>query len=122
MVGDKIELQKQTVVVVDCKDCGHNMVNIDVDQIAEGDLLTLKRLSLRLSNPETDDPLCLNCEIEKQPTFKERVSSWFESSSSDDDNDSSFFSGGTFGGSSSGGGFGGFGGGSFSGGGASGSF
>ena len=118
-VGDKIELQKQTVEVVDCKNCSHDMVNIDADQMAEGDLVTLKRLNLRLSNPETKDPICLNCEIEKQPTFKERVSSWFESSS-DDNDDSSFFSGGTFGGSSSGGGFGGFGGGSFSGGGSSG--
>lgn len=122
-VGDKVELQKQTVEVVDCENCQHDMVNIDADQIAEGDLLTLKRLSLRLSNPETEDPICLNCEIEKQPTFKEKVSEWFDSSSDDDsDDDSSFFSGGTFGGSSSGGGFGGFGGGSFSGGGASGSF
>ena len=122
MVGDKIELQKQNVEVVDCENCSHNMVNIDADQIGEGDLVTLKRLGLRLSNPETSDPLCLNCEIEKKPTIKERLSNWFDSSSNDSDDDSGFFSGGIFSGSSSGGGFGGFGGGSFSGGGASGKF
>ena len=121
-VGEKIELQKQTVEVVDCENCSHNMVNIDADQIHEGDLVTLKRVSVRLSNPETKDPICLKCEIEKKPTIKERLSTWFDSSSNDSDDDSGFFSGGVFGGSSSGGGFGGFGGGSFSGGGSSGSW
>lgn len=122
MDGKKVDLQKQTVQVIGCEDCGHEMVNIDADQVAEGDLLILKRVNVRLSNPETSDPICLNCEIEKKPTFKERVSDWFNSSSSADDSDSGFFSGGVFSGSSSGGGFGGFGGGVFSGGGASGSF
>ena len=122
-LGDTVELQKQSVKVVGCDDCSYLMVNIDADQVAEGDLLTLKRLGLRLSNPETKEEICLNCEVPKRQNFRDKVNDWFNTPSKDDDDDddtdSGFFSGGVFGGSSSGGGFGGFGGGSFSGGGAS---
>jgi len=123
-VGDKIELQKQDVEVIKCEDCGALMVNIDADEIQAGDLKTLKRKGVRISNPETEKPICLKCEFNKVP-FGQRLSKWFDS---DDDDDNSFFSppsrtsrrsSSTFGGSSGGGGFGGFGGGGFSGGGAS---
>jgi uncharacterized membrane protein YgcG len=126
-VGDLIELQKQNVEVIKCNDCGHLMVNIDADQIAPGDLVTLKRLGLRLSNPETKEAICLNCEVPKKPTFRDKLDKWFEDKNEDDDSD--FFhytpsipsvpSTPIFGGSSFGGGFGGFGGGMFSGGGTS---
>jgi uncharacterized membrane protein YgcG len=122
-VGDIINLQKQDVEVIECEDCGALMVNIDADQIAEGDLVTLKRKGVRLSNPETKEAICLKCDVVKEPTFRDRLNSWFDTE--DDDDDSSFFhstpsiSVPTFGGSKIGGGFGGFGGGMFSGGGAS---
>ena len=123
-VGDMIELKNQTVEVVECEECDHLMVNIDADEIQPGDLATLKKAGVRLSNPETEEEICLNCEIPRRPSFMQKVSTWFDSS---DDDDSSFFhstpsSPSIFGGSSIGGGFGGFGGGSFSGGGASRSF
>ena len=122
-LGDIISLQKQEVEVVACKECGALMVNIDADQIEQGDLLTLKRAGVKLSNPETSDPICLKCQ---KPTFKDKLNDWFDDD--DDDDDSSFFhsspsiSTPIFGGSSFGGGFGGFGGGIFSGGGAGRSF
>lgn len=121
--GDKIELQKQDVEVIKCDDCGALMVNIDADEVQQGDLATLKRKGVRLSNPETSDPICLKCEVVKRKTLRESLSDWFDSD--DDDDDSGFFSSTPshstpiFGGSKIGGGFGGFGGGSFSGGGAS---
>ena len=117
--NDKIQLKNQEVEVVECeKDgCGHLMVNIDADQLAPGDIATLKAAKVRVSNPETENQLCVNCEYKG---LKQRLADWFESD--DDDDDSSFFSGSTFGGSSSmggfSGGFGGFGGGGFGGGGA----
>src|SRR3972149_3090810 len=117
--GDTIELQKQDVEVIKCDDCGSLMVNIDADQVQEGDLKTLKRKGVRLSNPETEDHICLKCEVTKRKTLRESLSSWFDDE--DDDDDSSFFSTPSisstpiFGGSKIGGGFGGFGGGSFSG-------
>lgn len=122
--GDTVELQKQDAKVVECEDCGHLMVNLDLDQVKGGDLLTLKRKKVRISNPETKEHFCLKCDVEKKPPFRERLSNWFETTvkDDDDDDDSSFFStsgGGLFGGSLSSGGFGGFGGGGFSGGGAS---
>jgi hypothetical protein len=114
----KIKLTKQEVEVVKCDDCGHTMVNLDVDQLSPGDLQTLKKEGIRISNPETEKEICINCEYK---SFGRKLSDWFES---EDDDDSSFFSsGGVFGGSDSfggfGGGFGGFGGGSFGGGGVS---
>lgn len=126
--GDVLALLGQEVKVIKCEDCKHLMVNIDVNDVQPGDLLTLKKAGVRLSNPETTNPLCLNCEYDK-PTFGQRLRDWFDTD--DDDDDSPFFvtpqisrtvSTPTFGGSSSFGGFGGFGGGSFSGGGASRSF
>jgi hypothetical protein len=97
------------------------MVNIDAEEIEPGDLTILKKAGVRLSNPETEEEVCLNCEYDK-PTFGHKVREWFDS---DDDDDSSFFHSSpsvsipSFGGSPS---FGGFGGGLFSGGGAGRSF
>lgn len=90
------------------------MVNLDADQLEPGDLTTLKSAGVRISNPETTKPICVNCEF---LTFGKKVAEWFEDN--DDDDDSSFFGG--FGlGSTSFGGFGGrIGGGGFGGGGAS---
>lgn len=119
-IGDIIELQKQDVKVVSCDTCGAKMVNVKPRDIEKGDLLTLKRLGLILTNPNTKDQVCLNCEIKREETEREekrKTSSWFSSPSSHDDDNSSY-SGGGF----SSGGFGGFDGGSFSGGGATGSF
>ena len=106
-VGQKFVLKNQTVDVVKCErdGCDHLMVNLDADQLAPGDLVTLKTLGVRISNPETKNQLCVNCEVK---TFAHKVSSWFDKD--DDNDDSSFFSGSSFGGSSSFGGFGGFGG------------
>lgn len=119
-IGDTIELKQQEVEVVECEKCGHEMANIDADELYPGDLLTLKRKGVYVSNPETKEDLCIECEFTK-PTFGQRLARWF--ASDDDDDDSSFFttlsSGRSFGGSSSSGGFKGFGGGTFSGGGAS---
>ncbi len=119
--GEIIELQGKDAEVVVCENCDHLMVDLDVNEVKEGDLVTLKRKGIRISNPETEEHFCLKCDIEKKPTFREKVSNWFEEK--DNDDDSPFFSiptstgsissGGSFGG------FGGFGGGGFSGGGAS---
>lgn len=120
--GEMITLQRQDVKVEKCGDCRHLMVNLDADELRPGDLVILKRKGVWISNPETEDLLCVKCEFEEpEPsTFGAALSSWFDDD--DDDDDSSFFSSTpTFGGGSSGfgGGFGGFGGGSFSGGRAS---
>jgi hypothetical protein len=124
-VGDTIQLAEQEVEVIECEECGELMVNIDESQLKVGDLKLLKQEGVRVSNPNTEDDVCIDCEIEredKEHDFKRKVSSYYKSS---DDDDSSFHhsspsSGGfSFGG---GGGFGGFGGGSFSGGGASGGY
>lgn len=116
---DKIQLKNQTVEVMKCKECECLMVNIDADQLQLGDLSILKSNGVRISNPETTNPVCVNCEVK---TFSRKVADWFEKD--DDDDDSSFFSstpssnGSLFGGSSSFGGFGSFGGGGFGGAGA----
>lgn len=116
-INDIIKLQKQDVKVVACKSCNKLMVNIDASDIERGDFVTLKRLGILISNPETDFPICIHCENIVKPTFKQKVVKWYDN---DDDDDSSLFSsGGLFHGSSSSGGFGGFGGGMFGGGGAS---
>lgn len=123
--GDKIALAGQEVEVVKCKECELLMVNIDAKELKHGDLAILKRAGVRISNPETDEPICLKCDYE---SWGDRLNKWFDDDN-DDDDDSSFFSpssvGGLFGGSSFGShssGFGGFGGGGFGGGGASRSF
>lgn len=117
---DKVELKNQSVEVIKCKECDHLMVNIDADQLQPGDLSLLKNEGVRISNPETSNPVCVNCEVK---SFAKKVADWFEKE--DDDNDESFFShtpsssGSIFGGSGGFGGFGGFGGGGFGGAGAS---
>jgi uncharacterized membrane protein YgcG len=120
--GDTIQLKNQMVRVEKCKICDSLMVNLDTDQLAEGDLVTLKRAGIVISNPETDKLVCIKCEYR---TFGRKIADFFEST---DDDDSHFFnppsisspsSSSIFGGHSSFGGFGGFGGGGFSGGGAS---
>jgi len=113
-----IKLANQDVEIVTCKECGKNMVNIDADQLAPGDLSILKQEYVRISNPHTESPVCIKCEV---TGFWEKVGDFLDDIDTDSD-DSSFFSGSSFGESSSFGGgssFGGFGGGSFSGGGAS---
>lgn len=118
---DKIQLKNQLVDVIHCgkEGCEHLMVNLDVDQLAPGDLITLKQAKVRISNPETTEPICINCEYR---TIGRRLADWFLE---EDDNDDDFFSssGSFLGGISAGrggfGGFGGFGGGGFGGGGAS---
>jgi uncharacterized membrane protein YgcG len=123
-LGDMIQLKNQEVEVVQCEDCDALMVNIDQKQLAPGDIDILKIAGVRLSNPETEDAICINCEInreESEHTFKRKIKNYMDEdddSSSSHHSDDSFFGGGSFGGGL--GGFGGFGGGSFSGGGASG--
>lgn len=122
--GDVIELQKQDVKVVSCDSCGALMVNVKARDIEKGDFLTLKRLGLTLTNPNTKDQICLNCEIKREEVErqeKRKANTYFTTPSThhhDDDDDSHS----SFGGGFSLGGFGGFGGGSFSGGGATGSW
>lgn len=126
--GDKIQLKNQEVEVEECQKCGDLMVNVDADQLAQGDLTILKRAGVKVSNPETEEPICVTCEYD---TWGSRLSGFFTSGGSSDESDSddsSFFhsSSGSFGGGSYGGGFGGgfggFGGGGFGGGGASAGF
>ena len=119
--GDIITLQRQDGEVEKCDKCSKLMVNLDADELRPGDLVILKRKGVRISNPETEDLVCVKCEFEKPESFGHKLSSWFEDD--DDDDDSGFFytpvsttrSTPTFGGSS---GFGGFGGGLSGGGGA----
>lgn len=122
MVGDKITLiGGKTYAVEKCEKCGKQMINVDAKDIKVGDLDHLKREGLLVSNAETKELICLNCEAPNE------VGSWLSSDNDDDDDDSSFFIGGSFGriggggfgGFGGGGGFGGFGGGGFGGGGAS---
>lgn len=114
----------KSLPIIKCEKCEHQMVNIDATDVFPGDLSSLKKAGLRVSNAETKDPICLNCEVD---TWGSRVAKWFEDDN-DDDDDSGFFPGsggssfGTFGSGTShgsGGSFGGFGGGIFNGGGAS---
>ena len=119
------------VEIEKCRECDKLMVNLDTDQIAQGDLTTLKKAGVRISNPNTDKAVCISCEYK---TLGRKISDFFESDTEDEDD--SFFTptgtflgglalgglGGTSGGSFGGSGFGGFGGGGFGGGGASRSF
>lgn len=123
--GDKIQLSTQEVEVVECKNCDKLMVNLDNEELQPGDLSTLKKARLQISNPKTTNEVCINCEVNG---FWNRVNSFLETND-DDDDDSGFFSPtpsiggfGGFGGGFGSGGFGGFGGGGFNGGGASRSF
>ena len=102
--GDKIQLINQEVEIEKCRECDNLMVNLDADQLSLGDLTTLKKSGVRISNPNTDKAVCISCEYN---TFGRKIADFFED---DSDDDSSFFSSG---------GFGGFGGGVFGGGGAS---
>lgn len=116
-IGDIIELQKQDAKVCACNDCQALMVWTRYSTLLPGDLVTLKRLGLKLTNAATFDQVCIDCELareKKEREKKEQVSTWFNKPSSHSDSDSGFFGGGSS--------FGGFGGGSFSGGGASGSW
>lgn len=112
-----IPLQALDADIIRCQDCNHKMVNLDKKDIYPGDLRVLKRLNIRVSNPETDDPICSHCEAEDS-----LVSKWYDS---DYDNDSDLFNwSGMLSGRTGNNGFPnfntwGFGGGSFSGGGAS---
>ena len=136
-VGDEIKLKKQTVKVVQCEKCGAHMVNIDRQEIGLGDLFMLRYFGLMISNPDTKDPVCLNCEIERENyehIFKRNVNDYLKKPHKEEDDDSSFFNYTTpishsshsnspsYSSPSFDGGFSGFGGGSFSGGGASGGF
>lgn len=112
--GDKITLSKREFEVVGCKHCKENMVNIDSDEIGLGDLIKIKFNGLRISNPETDENVCIDCDIVKHPSRRKELSDFMKS---DSDNDSSWHSSSSP--SSPSFNFGGFGGGSFGGGGAS---
>lgn len=125
MIGDKIQLANQLVEVVQCENCNKLMVNLDNEELQPGDLVILKRQRLQISNPNTKNHVCINCEVKG---FWDRVNNFLETDD-DDEDDSGFFSSspsiggfGGFGGGFGGGGFGGFGGGGFNGGGASRSF
>jgi len=117
--GDLIQLTNQECEIVECEECEDLMVNIDLEDLARGDLAILKKEGIKISNPDTDDPICLDCEIKREDSeheLKRKVNNYMSPSHHDHD-DSSFFGGGGFGG-----GFGGFGGGVTSGGGATGGF
>jgi len=110
--GDFIKLARQTVEIVGCERCSHHMVNIDKKELQIGDLSTLKKARVRISDPDTTDPLCLDCGAE---TLAGKLIDWWNRPVEDDDDDSSWFtsSGSSSGGSFLGGGsLGGFGGGS----------
>ena len=102
-LGDQIQLANQQVMVEKCKECGEKMVNVDANQLAKGDLVTLKNAGVRISNPETKDPVCLSCHVDKKHKFWQGVNDFFEGGSDtsdasdkedDDDDDSHFFGGG----------------------------
>lgn len=119
--GSVIPLVAQDVTVTLCEECDKKMVNVDKRDITESDLVTLKRLGIKVSNPFTKEPVCIDCE-EDDDDDNYSIGSIFRdtvrSIPSTPIRRSSPSSGGGFhlGGF---GGFGGFGGGGFSGGGAS---
>lgn len=119
-VGEQIELSKGTFNIEPCKHCKKPMVNLDSDEIGLGDMVKMKLAGVLISNPETDELVCIHCDIITRPSKRKALSDWYSSPSNDD---SSWHSSGTFSMPSFGGSdFGGFGGGSFGGGGASGGF
>ena len=121
-IGEKIQLLKKEFDVVGCTHCSHAMVNIDADEIGLGDLVKIKFSSLRISNPDTKEDVCIDCDIIKRPSKRVALSNYMKSDSNDDSSWHRSSSSSSDSGSSFGGGFGGFGGGSFGGGGASGGF
>ena len=121
-IGETIELSKKTFEVIGCKHCKEAMVNIDSDEIGLGDLVKLKFSGVKVSNPETDEAVCIHCDIAKKPSKRKALADWMNSPSN---NDSSWHSSSSPSPSTSSfdfGSGGGFGGGSFGGGGASGSW
>lgn len=140
-LGDIVHLQRQEKEVVACEKTGVLMLNIDANELAQGDLAFIKKLGLTISNPDTDAPVAIGVDYNPD-TFGESVAAYLGGSSfatdededeeeddeddHDHDDDSFLFGSvagalagslaGDFLGSSS---FGGFGGGSFNGGGAS---
>ena len=103
------------------------MVSVRPESLDKGDLVTLRRLGLVMTNPSTLDQVCLDCELKREAVEHEekaKVNTWFNKPNKYDDDDDYKPSSSSHSdsGSSSGGfgGFGGFGGGSFSGGGSSG--
>ena len=112
-LGDKVHLQGQVQEVVKCQESGVLMLNIDANQLEQGDLGFIKLLGLTISNPETEEPIALGIEVKKR--FAKKLADWFEDENDTDDepffvSNPSRSSGWSFGGSSFGGGFGGFGG------------
>jgi uncharacterized membrane protein YgcG len=91
-VGDEIQLTNQKATIEKCKHCDGMMVNLDVNQLAKGDLTTLKNAGVAISNPDTDKDLCIKCE---HKTLGRRIADFFEGSgnetdlSDDSDDDSS---------------------------------
>lgn len=147
-LGDSVVLQGGTAhPVVKCEETDVLMINVDANELVEGDLSFLKALGLTISRSDTDRPIAIQAEENAEGTTAAAVAAYLALAEKrreeeevarqrrrereeeeeteerqrreDQDDDSSFFSGGSFGGGS---GFGGFGGGSFGGGGASGSF
>ena len=125
ILGDTVELRHQSQEVVKCQETGVLMLNIDADQLDQGDLTFIKKLGLTISNPDTDKPVALGVDFTEN-SFGQKVKEFFDREDDEDDNgffDNSSSSGFGFGGMGSfggfgGGGFGGFGGGGFGGGGA----
>lgn len=123
-VGDMVELQSQTLEVVECIVSEKKMLNIDASELKEGDLKFIKRLGLTISNPYTSLPVALGESVPDNDghPFLSAVAGFLAADSLDGDDDSSFFSSSSSDDSSSsdsGFSFGGFGGGLFGGGGAS---
>ena len=98
--------------IEECSKCYHKMINIDANEITQTDLILLRNNEIRVSNPNTDDLICLNCHVQH---FIDWYNKKKEVTRDHDSSISSLRSVGGFFGS----GFKGFGGASFSGAGAS---
>lgn len=107
--------------IEECKRCGHEMVNVDKDELKEVDAQLLNLLAIRWSNPRTEESICIRCDILKRFGFEEekeeRPKPYIPPPSISRPASPGSIFGGGFGGFS--GGFGGFSGGSFGGAGAS---
>lgn len=105
--GKEVKIQK-------CEKCDHDMVNVDRDQVTESDVINLRNKGIRISNPDTEDLICLVCHAQ-------HFVDWYNEPKKEEDDSyhsSSISSLGSIGGFF-GGGFGSFGGGRMAGGGAS---